>query len=131
LYASEHGQTRNDEINIILKGKNYGWPNECNAISNEYVNPIRCYTKFTLAPSGIAFYNNDLYVAGLRGTQLRRIVFDKDCKTILHEEELFTNLGRIREVVEHDEHLYIATSNRDVRGIPKIDDDKILMLRLE
>ncbi|MBI2652007.1 PQQ-dependent sugar dehydrogenase, partial [Candidatus Woesearchaeota archaeon] len=131
LYASEHGPTKNDEINKIAEGKNYGWPNECNEISKEYVNPIRCYSEFTLAPSGIAFYKNDLYIAGLRGTHLRKIIFDKDYKTILHEEELFSDLGRIRDVVEHEGYLYIATSNRDGRGIPKLNDDRILRLKIK
>lgn len=130
LYASEHGPTRNDEINLILKGENYGWPiEECDKTS-KYKESLRCYTEFTLAPSGIAFYNNDLYVAGLRGTQLRKIVFGKDLKTILHEEELFSELGRIREAVEHNGFLYIATSNKDGRGIPKADDDRIIRIKI-
>ncbi len=130
LFASEHGPTRNDEINIIIKGKNYGWPiEECDK-SSVYIKPLRCYAEFTLAPSGIVFYNNDLYVAGLRGAQLRKIVLDKDYKTILEEEELFSELGRIRDVVEHDGYLYIATSNRDGRGIPKINDDRIIRIKL-
>ena len=129
LYSSEHGPTKNDEINIIMVGENYGWPDtECDEISSKYKNPIRCYSEFTLAPSGIAFYKNDLYIAGLRGKQLRRIVFDKT-GTITLEEELFNNLGRIREVVEHNGYLYIATSNKDGRGIPKIDDDKIIRIK--
>lgn len=130
LYASEHGPTRNDEINLIKKGKNYGWPHECTEVSTIYINPIRCYTEFTLAPSGIAFYNNEMYIASLRGTQLRKIVFDEDLKTILGEEELFSDLGRIREVVTHNGYLYISTSNRDGRGIPRIGDDKIIRIRL-
>lgn len=130
LYASEHGPTRNDEVNIIEKGKNYGWPIvECDEILGQYSNPIRCYSEFTLAPSGIAFYKNDLYVTGLRGTQLRKIVFDKDHKTILREEELFSSLGRIRDVVEHNGYLYLTTSNRDERGIPRPNDDKIIRVR--
>ena len=125
LYSTEHGSQRNDEINLIEKGGNYGWPIECNE-EGEQINPIRCYSEFTLAPSGIAFYNNNLYIAGLRGAQLRRIVFD-DGK-ILEEEELINNLGRIREVVEHNGHLYISTSNYDGRGIPKLNDDKIIRI---
>ena len=131
LYESEHGPTRNDEINIIVKGENYGWPNiECDEYSGIYVNPIICYNYFTLAPSGISFYKNDLYVASLRGTQLRKISFNKDYKTITSEEELFSNLGRIREVVEHDGYLYISTSNKDWRGIPRLNDDKIIRIRI-
>ncbi|MCH7568606.1 MAG: PQQ-dependent sugar dehydrogenase [Nanoarchaeota archaeon] len=134
LYESEHGPTRNDEINIIEKGKNYGWPIKCEDDKNpndEYINPIKCYIKFTLAPSGIAFYNGDLYVSGLRGKQLRRIIFDEDYRTITTEEELFSNLGRIREVVEHDGHLYIAISNRDGRGTPRPGDDKIIRVKMK
>ena len=132
LYSSEHGPSKNDELNVILRGENYGWPiAECDEVSDTYTNPIRCYSEFTLAPSGIAFYKNDLYVASLRGTQLRKIEFYEDNKTILSEEELFNNLGRIREVVEHEGYLYIATSNYDGRGIPRIGDDKIIRIKIE
>lgn len=69
LYSSEHGPTRNDEINIILKGGNYGWPlYQCYESPEGYIKPIMCYSNFTLAPSGIAYYNGNLYVAGLRGS---------------------------------------------------------------
>lgn len=127
LYASEHGPTRKDEINLIEKGNNYGWPNDCKIVSDEYVSPLRCYNEFTLAPAGIAFYKNGLYVAGLRGAQLRKIVF-ADGK-ILQEEEVLNDLGRVREVVEHNGYLYIATSNRDGRGLPGADDDKIIRIK--
>ncbi|MBI2208412.1 PQQ-dependent sugar dehydrogenase [Candidatus Woesearchaeota archaeon] len=129
MYASEHGQTQNDEINIIKKGENYGWPTECDEPS-DYTYPIRCYTEFTLAPAGIAFYKNDLYVAALRGTQLRKIVFDENYETILNEEELFSNMGRIREAVEYAGYLYISTSNNDGRGIPAANDDRIIRIRI-
>lgn len=129
LFASEHGPTRNDEINIIIKGENYGWPNEECDKSSAYIKPLRCYAEFTLAPSGIAFYNKDLYVAGLRGAQLRKIVLDENYKTILEEEELFSELGRMRDVVERNGYLYIATSNRDGRGIPRINDDRIILIK--
>lgn len=131
LYSSEHGPTMNDELNIIIKGQNYGWPEECVEEAIGFTNPIRCYSEFTLAPAGITFYKNDLYIAGLRGSQLRKIVFDKDFKTIISEEELFSSLGRMRDVVEHDGYLYLSTSNRDGRGIPRLGDDKILRASLK
>lgn len=127
LFASEHGPSRNDEINIIEKGKNYGWPNECDK-TGQYINPVRCYAEFTLAPSGIAFYKDELYVAGLRGTQLRKLTFDNG--KIVNEEKVIGDLGRIREAVEHNGYLYISTSNKDGRGIPKSNDDKIMRIRL-
>ena len=131
MYESEHGQTRNDEINIITKGGNYGWPTyEGNETSQGYIKPMRAYTELTLAPSGIAYYQSTLYVAGLRGTQLRKLTLSNDGGSIMGEKATFTQLGRIREVVEHNGYLYITTSNRDGRGIPKGDDDKIIRIKM-
>lgn len=131
LYASEHGSTMNDEINIITPGGNYGWP-IVQGDQNEsgYVTPIIVYTNFTLAPSGIAFYQNKLYVAGLRGSQLRVLTLSEDGRSITGESILINNLGRIRDVVVHDGFLYICTSNRDGRGLPQSGDDKIIRIGL-
>ena len=131
LYSSEHGPRKNDELNIIVKEGNYGWPIECNEEHGEdKIKPIRCFEEFTLAPGGIAFYKNDLYIAGLRGNQLRRIIFNSDGE-IIKEEALFEEFGRMREVVSYGGYLYIATSNRDGRGIPRPGDDKILMIKFK
>ena len=131
MYASEHGQTRNDEINIIVKGGNYGWPlEEGDNLTGKYKNPLIYYTNFTLAPSGMAFFQGDLYVAGLRGNQLRQIVLDGNGQKVVSEAELFTNLGRIRDVVVHDGYLYISTSNQDGRGVPNKGDDKIIRFQV-
>ena len=131
MYSSEHGEIMNDEINIIVKGGNYGWPlYQGNESAPGYISPFIVYTNFTLAPSGIAYYNNNLYVAGLRGSQLRKISLSADGNNVTGEEALFTNLGRIREVVEHDGYLYISTSNRDGRGIPQAGDDKIIRIKI-
>jgi aldose sugar dehydrogenase len=109
MYASEHGPSRMDEINIIQKGGNYGWPDTC--LEQEGIRPIICYTDFTLAPSGIAMHNGILYVTGLRGEQLRKI----DLET-MEEKIAVSGIGRIREAVYHEGLLYIATSNMDGRG---------------
>jgi aldose sugar dehydrogenase len=131
MYESEHGQTRNDEINIIIKGGNYGWPTyEGNETSQGYIKPLRAYTELTLAPSGIAYYQGALYVAGLRGTQLRKITLSNTGESIMGEKATFTQLGRIREVVEHNGYLYITTSNRDGRGVPQSGDDKIIRIKM-
>lgn len=129
MYASEHGQSRNDEVNMIIAGGNYGWPDiECTASAEGVLGPVSCYSDFTLAPSGIAFHGNSLYVAGLRGSQLRKINFENGEK--VGEEALIDNLGRIRDVVYHDNYLYIATNNRDGRGIPREGDDVIVRINV-
>jgi glucose/arabinose dehydrogenase len=131
MYSSEHGATQNDEINIIVKGGNYGWPiYQGNESAPGYIKPLIVYTDFTIAPSGTAYYNGDLYVAGLRGSQLRKISLSADGKSVTREEALLTNLGRIREVVLHKGYLYISTSNRDGRGIPQSGDDKIIRIKI-
>lgn len=129
LYESEHGDTRNDEINILVSGGNYGWPlYQGNKTAPGYIPPMIVYTDYTLAPSGITFYNNKLYVAGLRGSQLRQISLTSNGSSFTGQQALFTQLGRIREVVFHDGYLYIATSNTDGRGIPQLGDDKIIRI---
>ncbi|MBI4813696.1 MAG: PQQ-dependent sugar dehydrogenase [Methanobacterium sp.] len=131
MYASEHGQSQNDEINIITMGGNYGWPlYEGNNTVTGYIKPLRAYTELTLAPSGIAYYQGALYVAGLRGTQLRKLTLSSDGKTIMGEKSTFTELGRIREVVEYNGYLYSTTSNRDGRGVPQSGDDKIIRIKM-
>ena len=129
LVAPEHGPKRNDEINIITAGTNYGWPTvQCNAHAG-YVPPIRCFDAWTLAPGGATFDDKgNLYVAGLRGAQIRKFVIKNS--EIISEEIFLENLGRLREVKYHDGYLYITTSNQDGRGISRSGDDKILRIEL-
>lgn len=131
MYASEHGAEANDELNIIKKGGNYGWPTyEGNNTATGYIKPLRAYTEFTLAPSGITFYKNAVWIAGLRGTQLRRVTLSGNGNSVMGEKAFFTELGRIREVVEYKGYIYICTSNRDGRGVPQTGDDKILKIKI-
>lgn len=136
LYASEHGPTRHDEINRIVKGGNYGWPQNCDQqramnsqIHPETILPLRCFEEFTLAPAGLAWHKNSLYVAGLRGTQIRRLQLEND--KIIAEGVFIDNFGRVRDVIIHDNYLYAATSNRDGRGVPIFSDDRIIRIQLQ
>jgi aldose sugar dehydrogenase len=130
MYSSEHGPSSKDEINLIVPGDNYGWPNTCEEVLEGHIAPIRCYSEFTLAPGGIAYHNGALYVAGLRGAQVRRIVLGETGEKIISEEVILDGLGRIRDVVVLGDFLYISTSNRDGRGIAREGDDKIIRIRL-
>ncbi len=134
LYASGHGPSERDMINRILPGGNYGWPEiTCDEERDSFEGAVVCYTDFTLAPSGIDFYQNEeldefpLYVAGLRGNMVMRIDFSKEGE-FLRQEALFQDYGRIRTVVYHEGALYIATNNRDGRGVPVDEDDRILRI---
>jgi len=134
LYSTEHGPVGNDEINIIKAGGNYGWPVEQCSGEQEYIDAIVCYP-VSIAPSGATFYSsdklpykNDLFFGTLRGEHVEHVIFDES-GNVAKQENFLEGFGRIRDVVEGpDGYLYIATSNRDGRGLPAPDDDKILRI---
>jgi glucose/arabinose dehydrogenase len=133
LWQTEHGpsgtETGNDEVNIIEPGKNYGWPEIRGTQSREgMVTPIlESGRGNTWAPAGLAFINKSFYFAGLRGEALYEVEDAPGSpKLVTHFKNEF---GRLREVVAGpDGMLYVTTSNRDGRGTPKQDDDKILRI---
>jgi glucose/arabinose dehydrogenase len=143
MFESEHGPSGgiggccHDEINIIEPGKNYGWPEVAGGGgAPRFVDPIaESGATATWAPSGIAIpstgpWKDSLLVAALRGTQLRRFVLQPpEFKRVSDQEALFQTLGRLRDVVQGpDGSLYLLTSNRDGRGRPGPDDDRILRI---
>jgi PQQ-dependent dehydrogenase (s-GDH family) len=136
LFASEHGPSTDDEVNIIEKGRNYGWPNvagKCEGNETNFCNennvaqPIINWTP-TIAPSGMAYYNsnyipqfkNSLLLAFLKGTRLMQLKLNESQTGIAETTDLFMgNFGRIRAVcVSPEGKIYICTSNGS--------DDKII-----
>lgn len=132
MFATEPGPVGNDEINLVKHGMNYGWPEEQCRVQ-VYMAPIVCY-EVTIEPAGATFYSsdvlpykNDFFFAALRGTHVERVVFDGS--NVMMKEKLLEGFGRLRDIVEGpDGYLYIATSNRDGRAFPALDDDKILRI---
>lgn len=127
LYASEHGNSANDEINSIEAGQNYGWPIiEGYEEQERMVSPLfTSGDELTWAPSGMDNYNGKLYVAALRGTA----VLEFDLETGKHRE-VITGLGRIRDVLIEDNNLYFISNNSDGRGNPQKNDDKLYRISL-
>lgn len=127
LYETEHGQSATDEFNFIEPGKNYGWPiirGDQRQAGLE--SPFLHSGKDTWAPAGAAYLNGSIFFAGLRGQALYEAVIKNDQVTEL-KTHFKGEFGRIREVVVGpDNMLYITTSNRDGRGLPKPNDDKII-----
>ncbi len=129
LFSTEHGRSGVlsglDELNIIESGRNYGWPEiEGDEKREGMVTPIfNSGASDTWAPGGAAFFNGSLFFAGLRGSALYQFeVFTKSLSVHFKNE-----YGRLRDVIlGPDNFLYITTSNRDGRGDPKANDDKII-----
>ncbi|QKY71673.1 sorbosone dehydrogenase family protein [Lentibacillus sp. CBA3610] len=127
LYASEHGNNANDEVNMIEAGQNYGWPViEGNEEQEGMVAPqFTSGDESTWAPSGMDNYNGNLYVAALRGSA----VLEFDLETGEHRE-VITDLGRIRDVLVDDDYLYFISNNGDGRGTPENSDDRLYRISL-
>lgn len=128
LWSTEHGQSATDELNIIEPGKNYGWPDIRGDQKQEgLISPIIHSGLDTWAPAGAAFLNGSIFFAGLRGQALYEAKIDGKKASL--KEHFKSEYGRIREVVVGpDNMLYITTSNRDGRGKPAFDDDKIIKI---
>lgn len=139
MYSSEHGPNTNDEINIIEKQRNYGWPNvegKCDlpdeqafCTSNNIAEPIYTWTP-TIAVCGLDYYNNDLIpqwknsliLATLKGSTLYQLKLNSTGTAIASVKELVSGTyGRLREVlVGADGKIYFSSSNGS--------DDKILVI---
>ncbi len=148
LFASEHGPSgeygvsAHDEINVVRRGANYGWPRAVGAPGvAPYVDPIVAWKETAVPPAGIAFWRGDLYLAALGAGSLIRIgvargVYHTSAGwRVTRIERWFAEgprasvLGRLRAVrVGPDGLLYFTTSNRDGRGNPRPGDDKIYRL---
>jgi len=136
LYASEHGQSAHDEINLIEPGANYGWPLiEGDEKQPNLKSPLIHSGEETWAPSGMTFvsqgpWKGQLLVANLRGNQVLKLSFRDQGKRVDDADTLFQDWGRIRNVYEGaDGTVYIITNNRDGRGLPAEGDDKIYQLK--
>ncbi|WP_394121711.1 PQQ-dependent sugar dehydrogenase [Planococcus donghaensis] len=125
MYASEHGQSANDEINIIEEGNNYGWPTIEGEETEEGLESPFYMTGSaeTWAPSGIAIHNDELYIAALRGTAIQ--ILDLDSAEVTDSIEGF---GRVRDVHSDGDSLYFISNNTDGRGTPAEGDDKLYKL---
>ncbi len=130
LWESEHGPTGGDEINIIEKGKDYGWgvatmgvqPGITRQHAPMMVDPIAYYTP-SIGPSGITFntgnrypgWKNNLFVTGLIGQKLLRI--EVAGRKIVTQETLFDQYGRVRDIkMGPDGLLYVLVQNPTGRG---------------
>lgn len=135
LFATEHGPDANDEVNLIRRGGNYGWPQaQGDAGAPRFVPALVDYEN-VIAPSGATFvsrpgseWTGGFLLAALRGEQLRLVSLDG--QRVTGDQPLFEGrFGRLRTVVEGpDGAIYALTNNTDGRGSPREGDDRILRI---
>jgi glucose/arabinose dehydrogenase len=142
MFQTEHGPSifdgpgGGDEVNIVERGKNYGWPEIHHKQTRAGMeSPLLEYTP-ACAPASGAFYRGtvfpqfrgNFFFGCLRGERIVRVVLDG--RRVVSEENLLDKkYGRIRDIAEGpDGFIYFSTSNRDGRGTPASDDDRIMRL---
>jgi glucose/arabinose dehydrogenase len=132
LFAAEFGQDTWDELNAITPGDNYGWPEaEGRSSDSEYRNPIAQWGTDDASPSGIAYAEGSVWMAGLRGQRLWRIPLKGTAASADPQAFLEGEYGRLRTVVSAGgDKLWLVTSNTDGRGDPKEGDDRILEIQV-
>ncbi|MFA9262236.1 MAG: PQQ-dependent sugar dehydrogenase [Undibacterium sp.] len=148
LYETEHGPSvfdgpaGGDEVNVIERGMNYGWPIVSHEKNQEgMISPLVTFTPAE-APGSLMIYSGrvfpewrgNLFFGALKGEGLMRIRLDpNDPKKVAAYGKLReVSLGRIRAVVEGpDGNIYFTTSNRDGRGKPAPLDDRIFRIRAQ
>ena len=143
MFETEHGPSGfegkgggADEVNIVERGKNYGWPTIYGNRTQAGLEPPLLEYSPACAPASGMFYNADafpnfkgnFFFGCLAGKRLIRVVLDG--RRVVSQEYLLNDTyGRIREVATGpDGYIYFSTSNRDGRGSPAKDDDKIMRL---
>jgi aldose sugar dehydrogenase len=139
MFQTEHGPSGfdgpggGDEVNIVERGKNYGWPLIHHKQTREGLeSPLLEYTPACAPASGTFYRGNafpsfkgNFFFGCLHGEVLHHVVLDG--RRVVSDEEMIKDYGRIRDVAEGpDGFLYFSTSNRDGRGKPATDDDRIM-----
>ncbi len=134
LWATEHGSSGRDELNLIERGGDYGWPDVTGDEDRDGVTPpvVHSGADETWAPSGAAYHEGSVYFAGLRGQRLYEAGLDGGEVESL-QAHLSNDYGRLRAVTlgPEERYLYVTTSNRDGRGDSGPDDDLLLRIPLE
>lgn len=150
LFSSEHGDAIEDELNIIKKGGNYGWPfiegfcdtekEKAYCKTTTVSGPVKSWTP-VIAPAGIAYYSslaipewkNSILMVTLKTQSLRVLKLSDAGNEVLSEKVYLDHeFGRFRGIcVSPTGDVYVSTSNRDwnpPEGYPKKGDDQIIKI---
>ena len=132
LWATEFGDKEADELNVITRGRNYGWPRvEGRSDDEDYVAPAAVWSPTSsCSPAGLAITRSTAFVAALQGRCLFSVPLDGR-KAGKPKKHFAGDYGRVRNVVvAPDGALWMTTSNTDGRVTPGKNDDRILRVTL-
>ncbi len=135
MFVAESGPQKNDEINLVRAGMNYGWPErQCSSggTFGIFVDAVLCYDP-SIGPGGILFYDggridleSPFVMASLDAANLYQLDFDEGLGS---QKSILSGTGRVRDVeAGPDGSLYVITSNTDGKGFPETSDDRLLRL---
>ena len=129
LYASEFGQNTWDELNLIERGANYGWPgSEGETEQPGLITPLLVWRTSEASPSGIAVAaDGTVYLAALRGERVWKTSRSGDGMT--PPTVFLDGLGRLRDVTIVGANLLVLTTNT-ARGAPRPGDDRLVSVPL-
>lgn len=147
MFQTEHGpsiidgvslfkRTGGDEVNIVERGKNYGWDKISHSMTKAGMETPIIEFSPAIAPGSGMFYRgalfpefkNNFFFGALKGEMIVRLVMDGR-KIVSRDNLVEKQYGRIREVAEApDGSIYFSTSNRDGRGNATKNDDRILRI---
>jgi glucose/arabinose dehydrogenase len=137
MWSVEHGPLGGDELNLLLPGRNYGWPIVSKGANHTDVTGFksipsrpdmeepRHFWATTIAPSNVVFYSGKRFpawrgnalISGLAGMKLTRVEFDGSA--VRNVSTLVEGLGRIRDVHEGPDGLiYLAITGGEVAKTP-------------
>jgi aldose sugar dehydrogenase len=133
LWASEFGDDTWDELNLIEPGGNYGWPEQegRGGRGEGFVDPVAQWRPAEASPSGLAFSQGSLWLAGLRGERLWRVPLDGERLAAAPRSFFEGEYGRLRALLPvGGDELLLVTNETDTRGTPTGGDDRILRVRV-
>lgn len=138
MWSTEHGrsgiESGLDELNLIERGANYGWPIIQGDETRDGMRAPKLHSgpAITWAPAGIAYRGDSLFFVGLRGRTLYEVPIEIGGELGAVREYYSGEFGRLRGISAGENgDLYISTSNRDGRGSPSHEDDRIIRVLFE
>ncbi|PCN47362.1 glucose dehydrogenase [Curtobacterium sp. 'Ferrero'] len=130
MFAAEFGQNTWDELNVVEKGSDYGWPEVegKGGTDRGFVDPVQQWATSDASPSGLTVIGDTVFVANLQGESVRAVPVSEPSTSRVY---FGGDFGRIRSVLEGpDGALWFVTNNTDGRGDPSDGDDRIVSVPL-